>query len=520
MLENPPRPVVLCVLDGWGHRDERDHNAIALAETPVYDRLWETCPRAFLKTSAEEVGLPPGQMGNSEVGHTNIGAGRVVLQNLPRITAAIADGSLKSNRVLAGLAAKLRDSGGTCHLMGLVSPGGVHSHQDQIAALARTVTEAGVPVAVHAFLDGRDTPPKSAGDYLRALEDGLAGTGANVVTVSGRYYAMDRDKRWERTELAYRAIVMGRGERAGDPGRALSNAYEAGQSDEFVRPNVIGAYTGMADADGVLMANFRADRVRQIMAALVDPGFDGFDRQQIISFAAAAGIVEYSAHLNQHVSALFSTPALKNTLGEAVAAAGRKQLRIAETEKYAHVTFFFNGGEERVFDGEERILVPSPKVATYDLKPEMSAFEVTDRLVEAIESGRFDLIVANFANADMVGHTGDLDAAILAVQAVDICLGRIEDAVGAAGGVLIITSDHGNAERMRDAETGQAHTAHTTGEVPLLVVHAPEAIRLSDGRLADVAPSVLHFLGLPQPDEMTGRCLIEASAGSRAQAHG
>ncbi len=300
----------------------------------------------------------------------------------------------------------------------------------------------------------------------------------------------------------------------------LSNAYEAGQSDEFVRPSVIGAYTGMTDGDGVLMANFRADRVRQIMAALVDPGFEGFDRPRIIAFAAAAGMVEYSAHLNQHLPALFPSVALKNTLGEAVAAAGRKQLRIAETEKYAHVTFFFNGGEERVFDGEERILVPSPKVATYDLKPEMSAFEVTGRLVEAVESGGFDLIVANFANPDMVGHTGDLNAAILAVQAVDTCLGRIEGAVGAAGGVLIITSDHGNAERMRDAATGQAHTAHTTGEVPLLVVHATEAIRLSDGRLADVAPSVLHFLGLPQPEEMTGSCLIEASTGSPAQAHG
>ncbi len=512
--------MVLCILDGWGHRAERDHNAIALAQTPVYDRLKETCPHALLKTSAEEVGLPPGQMGNSEVGHTNIGAGRRVLQNLPRITAAIADGSLSPNPALAGFIAKLRASGGACHLMGLVSPGGVHAHQDHIVALARAVTEAGVPVAVHAFLDGRDTPPKSAGDYLRALEEGLAGTGARVVTVSGRYYAMDRDKRWERTELAYRAIVMGHGEPANNAGRALSNAYEASQSDEFVRPNVIDAYAGMADGDGMLMANFRADRARQIVAALADPGFDGFNRDRIIAFAATAGMVEYSAQLNRHVPALFPSQALKNTLGEIAAAAGRKQLRIAETEKYAHVTFFFNGGEERVFDGEERILVPSPKVATYDRKPEMSAFEVTSRLVEAIEGGRFDLIVTNFANADMVGHTGDVDAAILAVQAVDTCLGRIDDAVSTAGGVLVITADHGNAERMHDAGTGQAHTAHTTGEVPLLVVHAPEAIRLSDGRLADVAPTVLHFLGLAQPEEMTGSCLIDTNTGSRVQAHG
>jgi 2,3-bisphosphoglycerate-independent phosphoglycerate mutase len=331
---------------------------------------------------------------------------------------------------------------------------------------------------------------------------------------------MDRDKRWERTELAYRAIVAAQGERAEAAADALSDAYEAGQSDEFVRPTVIGAYAGMADGDGILMANFRSDRARQILSALTDPSFDGFDRQPLLAFAGAAGLVEYSVHLNQHVEALFPSLELKNTLGEVVAAAGRKQLRIAETEKYAHVTFFFNGGEERVFDGEERILVPSPKVATYDLNPVMSAFEVTDRLVEAVESGRFDLIVVNFANPDMVGHTGDLDAAIRAVHAVDTCLGRIEDAVGAAGGVFVITADHGNAERMLDDETGQAHTAHTTGEVPLLVVNAPEAIRLSDGRLADVAPSVLHFLGLPQPDEMTGSCLIDTGVGGGVRAHG
>ena len=512
--------MVLCVLDGWGHREERDDNAIALAHTPVYDRLWESCPHALLKTSADEVGLPPGQMGNSEVGHTNIGAGRIVLQSLPRIDAAIADGSLKSIPALAGFATKLRDSGGTCHLMGLVSPGGVHSHQDQIVALAHTLTEAGVRVAVHVFLDGRDTPPKSAGDYLRELEAGLAGTGAKVVTVSGRYYAMDRDKRWERTERAYRAIAAAQGEQASDAAGALAQAYEKGQSDEFVRPSVIGAYAGMADGDAIFMANFRADRARQILTALVDPDFDGFRRQPRVAFAAAAGMVEYSAHLNQYVQALFPSLDLKNTLGEAVAAAGQKQLRIAETEKYAHVTFFFNGGEERPFDGETRILVPSPKVATYDLQPEMSAYEVTDRLVEAIARGRFDLIVVNYANTDMVGHTGDLNAAIRAVQAVDACLGRIEKAVGAAGGVFIITADHGNAELMQDAETGQAHTAHTTGAVPLLVVHAPEAIRLSDGRLADVAPSVLYFLGLPQPDEMTGSCLIVASRGGQVRAHG
>ncbi len=523
MPEKSPRPVILCVLDGWGYRAEREHNAIALAQTPVYDRLLATCPHARLKTSAEEVGLPPGQMGNSEVGHTNIGAGRVVVQDLPRIDQAIADGSLRTNETLATLISKVRSSGGTCHIMGLISPGGVHSHQDQIAVLARIVAESGVPVALHAFLDGRDTPPKSAQPYLRKLEEDLAETGVSIATVAGRHFAMDRDNRWERTERAYQGLVLAQGgDTAGDAVGAVAAEYVLGRSDEFVRPSVVRPYAGMKDGDALLMANFRADRVRQILAALVDPGFDEFARSKTINFAAAAGLIEYSAALSQHMGALLPPLHLENTLGEVVAAAGLTQLRIAETEKYAHVTFFFNGGKERVFEGEERILVPSPKVATYDLRPEMSAFEVTDRLVAAIERGGFDVVIANFANADMVGHTGDIEAAIRAVQAVDRCLGRIEEAVAAAGGVLIITADHGNAECMQDRETGQAHTAHTTGEVPFIVVHAPGAIRVRDGRLADVAPTVLRFLGLPKPAEMTGECLIE-EAGSGVdpvQAHG
>ena len=522
MPDKTPRPVVLCVLDGWGYRAEREDNAIALAQTPVYDRLLATSPHALLKTSAEEVGLPPGQMGNSEVGHTNIGAGRVVVQDLPRIERAIADGSLRTNATLTTLIGKLQSSGGACHIMGLISPGGVHSHQDQIAFLARIVAESGVPVVLHAFLDGRDTPPKSAQSYLRKLEKDLSETGAAIATVTGRYFAMDRDNRWERTERSYDALVLAKGEAAKDAVGAVGAEYVMGRSDEFVRPAIVRPYAGMKDGDAVLMANFRADRVRQILAALVDPGFDGFARSKTINFAAAAGLVEYSATLNKHMGALLPPLHLENTLGEVAAAAGLKQLRIAETEKYAHVTFFFNGGEERVFEGEERILVPSPKVATYDLRPEMSAFEVTDRLVAAIEGGTFDIVIANFANTDMVGHTGDLEAAIRAVQAVDRCLGRIEKAIAAAGGVFIITADHGNAERMQDRESGQAHTAHTTGEVPFVVVHAPEVTRVRDGRLADVAPTVLRILGLPQPSEMTGQCLIE-EAGSGVdpvQAHG
>lgn len=516
---NRPRPVVLCVLDGWGHREEREDNAIAQADTPNWDRLVRECPTALLETSGLAVGLPEGQMGNSEVGHMNLGAGRVVMQDLPRIDAAIASGAIAGNPVLVKAIDCLKRSSGRLHLMGLMSPGGVHSHQDQMAAVARIVAEAGVPVLVHAFLDGRDTPPQSAKDFLTKFLADVAGRDVAVVTVSGRYYAMDRDKRWDRVQKAYDAMVLGEGERAADPVAAVARSYAAGTNDEFVLPTVIGGYTGMRDGDGVMMGNFRADRAREILAALVDPAFAGFSRRKVADLACRIGMTEYSTELNRFLEALFPAEALTHIFGQVVSEAGLTQLRIAETEKYAHVTFFFNGGEERVFPGEDRILVPSPKVATYDLQPEMSAFEVTDKLVEAIGSGKYDAIIVNYANGDMVGHTGFMDATIKAVEAVDACLGRLDEAVRQAGGCMLITADHGNAECMRDHETGQPHTAHTVGKVPLVLVNPPAGVRaLRDGRLADVAPTLLALIGLPQPREMTGTPLIADAAPRRATA--
>ncbi|MGF1594200.1 MAG: 2,3-bisphosphoglycerate-independent phosphoglycerate mutase [Kiloniellaceae bacterium] len=506
-----PRPVVLCILDGWGHREACENNAICQAATPNLDRLFAASPHALVDASEGEVGLPSGQMGNSEVGHMNLGAGRVVMQDLPRIDAAIADGSFAANPVLRDAIAALKASGGTAHVMGLMSPGGVHSHQDQIAALAEVLAAAGIPVAVHAFLDGRDTPPRSALGYLEGFLH--KAPSAAIATVSGRYYAMDRDKRWARVEKAYCALVQGEGERADNALAAVEQGYAAGTNDEFLLPTVIGGYAGMRDGDGLFMANFRADRAREILTALLDPGFDGFERQQRPGFAAAVGMVEYSGELNAFLATLFPPEDLRETLGEVVAEAGKRQLRIAETEKYAHVTFFFNGGREEVFDGEERILVPSPDVATYDLKPEMSAPEVTDKLVAAIESGKFDLVVCNYANGDMVGHTGDLAAAIKAVETVDTCVGRLAAAVEETGGCILLTADHGNAEQMSDAQTGQAHTAHTMNKVPLLLINGPERVAaLSDGRLADIAPTLLDLMALPRPAAMTGHSLLEPAA--------
>ena len=505
------RPVVLCVLDGWGYRPEAADNAIAQAETPNWDRLWAAGPRALLQASEEEVGLPKGQMGNSEVGHMNLGAGRVVFQDLPMIDKAIRDGEFPRNPALLDLTASLKASGGKAHILGLLSPGGVHSHQDHLVALAATLSAAGIPVVIHAFTDGRDVPPQSADEQLRRFAADIAPLpGVSVGTVTGRYYAMDRDKRWERVSRAYATLVEGKGERtAADPVAAVSQSYAEGINDEFILPTVIGDYAGMGDGDGLIMANFRTDRAREILSALLDPAFDGFGRARVVRFAAAAGMVEYSADLNRFLSLVFPPKQLTRVLGEVVSEAGLTQLRIAETEKYSHVTFFFNGGEEKVYAGEERILVPSPKVATYDLQPEMSAAEVTDRLVAAIDSDAFDLVVVNYANPDMVGHTGDLGAAIKAVQAVDASVGRLEQAVRAQGGVLLITADHGNCELMRDPETGGPHTAHTLDLVPAVLVNAPaEFTALRDGRLADVAPTLLALLGLPQPVEMTGTSLI------------
>ncbi len=509
-----PRPVVLCVLDGWGCRSEPADNAIRAAKAPNWHRFLDTAPHAKLQASELYVGLPAGQMGNSEVGHMNLGAGRVVMQDLPRIDRAIEDGSLARNQDLADFIAALKASGGTAHLLGLLSPGGVHSHQRHLAALARLLDAAGIPVRLHAFLDGRDTPPKSASGYLKQFAADTAALGhVAIATITGRYFAMDRDKRWDRVEKAYRALTAAEGERAADAEAALRQAYAGGKSDEFVLPMVIGDYAGMRDGDGLVSANFRADRVREILDALLDPDFSGFRRERTPRFAAALGMSEYSTELNRFLKTLFPPEDLADTFGEVVSRAGLTQLRIAETEKYAHVTFFFNGGREAEFPGESRILVPSPKVATYDLKPEMSAPEVTDRLVEAIDQGRFDVIVVNYANTDMVGHSGDIAAAVKAVEAVDRCLGRLAEAVTRAGGTLLITADHGNAEMMRDPATGQPHTAHTLNPVPLLLVNPPAGITgLEDGRLADVAPTLLRLLGLRQPRAMTGKPLLRRAA--------
>ncbi len=505
-----PRPVVLCILDGWGERRAAPDNAIETARMPVWHRLMALWPHSHLEASEHYVGLPDGQMGNSEVGHTNLGAGRLVLQDLPRIDAAIASGELAKMPDLRDFIDRLKKSDGTAHLMGLLSPGGVHSHQHQIAALARIVAEAGVPVAVHAFLDGRDTPPQAALTYLQKFEADVAGLGnLRIATVTGRYYAMDRDKRWDRVERAYRVIVDAEGETAANAGQAVEAAYQRGETDEFVQPTAIGDYRGIKDGDGLLIGNFRADRVREIAAALLDPEFSGFARARQVNFAAALGLVEYSDELNRFLGVLFPPENLDDTFGEVISRAGLKQLRIAETEKYAHVTFFFNSGRETVFPGEERILVPSPKVATYDLQPEMSAPEVTDKVVEAIDSGHFDVIVLNYANADMVGHTGRLDAAVKAVETIDSCLGRVAAAVEKAGGTLVVTADHGNAEMMRDPETGGPHTSHTLNPVPFLVVNPPATVAdLQAGRLADVAPTLLDILGLDKPAAMTGHSLI------------
>jgi 2,3-bisphosphoglycerate-independent phosphoglycerate mutase len=511
-MTSRPRPLVLCILDGWGERPNGEDNAIDRANTPVWHELMRRWPHAQLEASEHYVGLPDGQMGNSEVGHTNLGAGRIVMQELPRIDKAIAENKIAGLPAMLEFIAKLKASGGTAHVMGLMSPGGVHSHQHQIAALACIVAEAGIPVAVHAFLDGRDTPPKAAIGYLRQFQKDVAGHGEiRIATVAGRYYAMDRDKRWDRVEKAYRCLTVREGERAADPIKAVEAAYARGETDEFVLPTVIGEYRGMRDGDGLFFVNFRADRVRETATALVDPDFSSFDHGKPISFAAALGLVEYSTELNRFLGTLFPPDDLRDTFGEIVSKAGMTQLRIAETEKYAHVTFFFNGGRETVFPGEERILVPSPKVATYDKQPEMSAPEVTDKVVEAIGSGRFDVVVLNYANTDMVGHTGDLAAATKAVETVDSCLGRLSGAVEKAGGTLVITADHGNAEMMRDPETGEPHTAHTLNPVPFIVVNPPLAARVENGRLADVAPTLLNILGLPKPGAMTGHSLLTAN---------
>jgi len=508
-----PRPVVLCILDGWGDRPEAADNAITRAKTPVWHRLMARWPHSDLQASEHYVGLPDGQMGNSEVGHTNLGAGRVVMQDLPRIDEAIASGILATLPALQDFIGKVKARGGTAQVIGLMSPGGVHSHQHQIAALCCILAQAGLPVVVHALLDGRDTPPQSAIGYIKQFQADARGGGIKIATIGGRYYAMDRDTRWDRVAKAYSMLTAAAGEQAADPVAAVEAAYARGETDEFVLPTAIGAYRGMRDGDGLVLANFRADRIREIAGALLNPDFSGFVRERRVAFAAAVGLVEYSEELNRFLATLFPPEDLHDTIGEIVSRAGMTQLRIAETEKYAHVTFFFNGGREAVFPGEERILVPSPKVATYDQQPAMSAPQVTDKVIAAIQSGRFDVIVLNYANTDMVGHTGRVDAAIAAVEAVDACLGRLVAAVEAAGGTLVITADHGNAEMMRDPDTGAPHTAHTLNPVPFILVNPPGAVRrVADGRLADIAPTLLALLGLKQAAAMTGHSLLLAES--------
>ncbi len=506
-MPKPIKPVVLCILDGWGWREAREANAVALAETPNWDALVAAQAPAMLACSGPDVGLPEGQMGNSEVGHTNIGAGRVVWMDLPKIDNSIADGSFAKNETLLDFAAKVKAAGGRAHLIGLASAGGVHAHQRHIAAAAKVLAAEGVPVLLHLFTDGRDVAPKSAVGQIRAFLGDLGGAGT-VASVSGRFYAMDRDKRWDRVEAAFAAIVKGEGRKAADPVAAVEAAYARGETDEFVQPTVIGGYEGAKDGDGLLCLNFRADRAREILSALGEPGFDGFDVSARPAFSAMAGMVSYSERHDAFMPALFPPEPIEDTLGEWVAKQGLKQIRLAETEKYPHVTFFLNGGEETPFGGEDRFMAPSPKVRTYDLRPEMSAAEVAAALVAGIEGGAHDLIVVNFANPDMVGHTGVIEAAAKACEAVDRGLGAALAALERAGGAMIVTADHGNCELMVDPETGEPHTAHTTTPVAALLAGVPGARLEGPGRLADLAPTLLDLMGLEQPAAMSGRSLL------------
>ncbi len=508
------KTAVLLILDGWGHREDNYYNAIHAADSPVWDELWRGRPHTLVRTSGEAVGLPAGQMGNSEVGHMNLGAGRVVYQTLTRIDRDIREGGFFRNPALTAAANKAANSGSALHVIGLLSPGGIHSHENQIMAMLELAQRRGVGrLYLHALLDGRDTPPRSALASLRRAEAKLAASGkGRLASICGRYYAMDRDQRWDRLRPAYTLLTEGRAPFVfADAESALQAAYDRGEDDEFVQVSRIGdADAAISDGDVVVFMNFRADRARQLTRAFVADDFDGFPRPARPRLADFVMLTEYAADIPANCA--YPPEALDNVLGAWLADHGRSQLRIAETEKYAHVTFFFNGGREQPFAREARRLIPSPKVKTYDLQPEMSAFELTDQLVAAIQGGEFDTIVCNYANGDMVGHTGNFEAAIKAVEAVDQCLGRIVEAAGESGAALLITADHGNCEQMLDPESGQPLTSHTTGPVPLVYVGAEALEFTGEGRLCDLAPTLLKLLNLPIPPEMTGQVLLRPSA--------
>jgi 2,3-bisphosphoglycerate-independent phosphoglycerate mutase len=504
------KPVLLLILDGFGYREDADFNAVAHARKPNWDRLWSTYPHTLIQTSELSVGLPRGQMGNSEVGHLNIGAGRVVYQELTKVDLAIEDGSFFRNPAFCEAVATAKRNGSALHIMGLLSPGGVHSHEVHIQAMLEMAVRDGLEkVYVHAFLDGRDTPPRSATQYLDALQKKCDALGrGRIASIVGRYFAMDRDNRWDRVQLAYDMLTLGKAPfSAASAAAGLEAAYARGENDEFVQATLIGTPAPMQDGDAVVFMNFRADRAREITRALTDADFSGFARTRFPRLGNFTTLSSYGADF--HLPSAYSADAIHNGFGEYLSNLGLKQLRIAETEKYAHVTYFMSGGREAPYPGEDRVLVPSPKVATYDLKPEMSAFEVTDKLEEAIRSKQYAAILCNYANGDMVGHSGVMDAAVKAVEALDTCVGRVVNAMLENGGEVLITADHGNAEQMLDRSTNQAHTAHTLNLVPFLYIgRRAEMAPAGEGALKDVAPTLLAMMGLPQPPEMTGKPLI------------
>lgn len=502
------KPFVLVIMDGWGYREETSNNAIANANTPVLDGLWKNKPSTLISGSGLDVGLPNGQMGNSEVGHVNLGAGRIVYQDFTRITKAIEDGTFNDNPALAGAVEKAVANDKAVHVMGLMSPGGVHSHEDHILAMVKLAEAKGCnKVYVHAFLDGRDTPPRSAEKSLERFESHFAQSGkGKVASLVGRYYAMDRDNRWDRVEAAYNLLTLGEGEfNAITAVEGLHAAYERNENDEFVKPTTIGDAVTINDGDAVVFMNFRADRAREITRTFTEQSFEGFERKATPALADFVSLTQYAADIDASIA--FPKVELSNVLGEWFEKHGKTQLRISETEKFAHVTFFFSGGREDLYEGEKRELIPSPQVATYDLQPEMNSELLTDTLVAAIKSQEYDFIVVNYPNGDMVGHTGVYEAAVKACEAVDACIGRVVDALEEVGGECLITADHGNAEQMTNPTTGQAHTAHTSEPVPFIYV-GREAKALSGGKLSDVAPTILNLMGMEQPEEMTGKPLM------------